>query len=400
MKLLKSQKTIYIEEKLRKIPIIDEYDVIVCGGGIAGISAALAARRQGAKILLIEKSFMLGGLATAGLVTIYLPLCDGMGTQVSFSIAEELLKLSIKYGKEFSRIGGIDIEAWLSDTVDEEIKERRKKSRYQVQFNHNIFAILCECLLLEEGVKILYGTSLCDAITNDGKIETIICENKSGRFALKAKSFIDATGDADLCVYAEEETDVYQRGNILASWYYEHNQEELRLRMLGYAEVIDGTADSLQKGKKRYLGLDGEEISDFVCDGITKERSMATIPTLPQLRMTRKLVGSYSLDTFDERKTFSDSVGMFSNWKKCGPIYELPFSCLHGNKVKNLLVCGRCISVSQEMWDVTRTIPVCAVSGEAVGVAATMSDDVHKIDIRLVQEKLLKNGVKLHIEDI
>ena len=70
------------------------YDVAVCGGGIAGISAALAAAREGKKVILFEKQFMLGGLGTAGLVTIYLPLCDGYGHQVSFGIAEELLKLS------------------------------------------------------------------------------------------------------------------------------------------------------------------------------------------------------------------------------------------------------------------------------------------------------------------
>lgn len=66
-----------------------ECDVLVAGGGVAGIAAALAAARGGAKVILLEKAFMLGGLATAGLVTIYLPLCDGMGRQVSFGLAEE-----------------------------------------------------------------------------------------------------------------------------------------------------------------------------------------------------------------------------------------------------------------------------------------------------------------------
>lgn len=76
------------------------YDIAVCGGGFAGISAALAAAREGKKVVLFEKQYMLGGLGTSGLVTIYLPLCDGVGHQVSFGIAEELLKLSVKYGAE------------------------------------------------------------------------------------------------------------------------------------------------------------------------------------------------------------------------------------------------------------------------------------------------------------
>ena len=58
-----------------------EYDVAVCGGGVAGISAALAAAREGKRVVLFEKEYMLGGLGTAGLVTVYLPLCDGLGKQ-------------------------------------------------------------------------------------------------------------------------------------------------------------------------------------------------------------------------------------------------------------------------------------------------------------------------------
>ena len=67
----------------------NEYDIAVCGGGFAGISAALAAARHGKRVVLFEKEYMLGGLGTAGLITIYLPLCDGYGHQVSFGIAED-----------------------------------------------------------------------------------------------------------------------------------------------------------------------------------------------------------------------------------------------------------------------------------------------------------------------
>lgn len=75
----------YLEESI-KTKIEAEYDVAVCGGGIAGIAAALAAARKGAKTVLFERNYMLGGLGTAGIVTIYLPLCDGYGHQVSFGL--------------------------------------------------------------------------------------------------------------------------------------------------------------------------------------------------------------------------------------------------------------------------------------------------------------------------
>ena len=103
------------------------YDIAVCGGGIAGISAALAAAREGKKVILFEKEYMLGGLGTAGLVTIYLPLCDGMGHQVSFGIAEELLRLSIKYGAEAKYP-----ENWLDGIGTKTENDKR----FQVRYNY------------------------------------------------------------------------------------------------------------------------------------------------------------------------------------------------------------------------------------------------------------------------
>lgn len=407
-----NKKREYINEAL-KTPISGEYDVVVCGGGVAGIASALASARAGAKTVLLEKSYVLGGLATAGLVTIYLPLCDGNGRQVSFSIAEELLKLSISHGAEFSKLQALDIDAWLTDSVNDEIMTRRQRSRYQVQFNHNVFTILCEELLLKEGVKILYGTSICQAVTGEDKIEYVICENKNGRFALSGKAFIDSTGDADLCVFSGEKTDVYQRGNVLASWYYEHTGDELALKMLGYCEDPNAPIDEQNSADNRYIGLDSQEISIFLEKGrrnilssfleggeITKEHSLATIPTLPQFRMTRKLVADYEIDESDDGKEFADSVGLFSNWKQRGPVYEMPLASLRGVKNKNLFVSGRCISVSQRTWDVTRVIPVCAVSGEASGVAAALVASDGKVDVKKLQSILLKNGVKLHKNSI
>ena len=99
-------------------------------------------------------------------------------------------------------------------------------------------------------------------------------------------------------------------------------------------------------------------------------------------------------------KTFEDSIGMTGDWRKKGPIYEIPFGCLYGNDIKNLVTCGRNISVTDDMWDITRVIPVCAVTGEAAGVAAAISDDFANINKEEFFEILRNNGVKLHITDI
>lgn len=193
----------YITEPERKLEIKGEYDVAVAGGGIAGIAAALAAARSGAKTLLIEREFTLGGLATLGLVTIYLPLCDGRGRQVSFGIAEELLRLSIQHGAEANYP-----EIWLDEHTTE---ERAKGQRFEVQYDANVFAILCEQMLTQEGVEILYGTSVSNTTVSEGRINALVLENKSGRYAVSVKSVVDATGDADVCVLADENTALFSK---------------------------------------------------------------------------------------------------------------------------------------------------------------------------------------------
>ena len=108
--------------------------------------------------------------------------------------------------------------------------------------------------------------------------------------------------------------------------------------------------------------------------------------------MTRRIVGAYTQDISEEQATYPDTVGIYPNWKKSGPVYELPLSALYGNEVKNLITAGRCISTTDEMWDVTRVIPVCAVSGEAAGAAAAMSSDFANIDIAKLQGYLVSRG--------
>ena len=107
-------------------------DVVVAGGGIAGCAAALAAARNGARVLLIEKQTLLGGLATAGLITYYLPLCDGEGTQMSYGIAEEFLHLSVLHHPEK------DIpDCWRKNAaaLDPALADGRHKYRYETRFS-------------------------------------------------------------------------------------------------------------------------------------------------------------------------------------------------------------------------------------------------------------------------
>ena len=390
---------------------VTEYcDVLVCGGGFAGISAALAAARQGKKVILLEKQFMLGGLGTSGLVTIYLPLCDGVGKQVSFGIAEELLRLSISMGAE-DRYP----ENWLDS--DDISKRTDKDKRFEVQYNPQLFAILAEQLLSKTGVTVLYGSYAVGVSKQEDKIDAVIIENKSGRQALAAKTVVDATGDCDIAYFAGAPTENFKQGNVLAAWYYSMGQKGYKLNMVGIADIPDDQKNDKNTVKllvsKRFSGLDGKELSEMTqlshsstLNDIIRHRKTdntvipTSIATIPQIRMSRKIVGEYTLHDTEQHKFFADSIGLVSDWRKRGPVYEVPFSTLFSSKVKNLITAGRCTSVTDSMWDIMRVIPCCAVTGEAAGTAAAICDDFTKIDITEYQSILKKNGVVLHEKDL
>ena len=125
-----------------------------------------------------------------------------------------------------------------------------------------------------------------------------------------------------------------------------------------------------------------------------------TIATIPQIRMTRKIVGEYELSDKEMHKRFDDSIGMVSDWKKRGPVYEVPYRTLYSRKVKNLICAGRCTSVNETMWDIMRVIPCCAVTGQAAGTAAAITNDFPSLDVNVLQEKLKADGAVLHLTDL
>lgn len=400
-----------IQENLQT-PVTKTCDVLVCGGGFAGISAALSAARMGRKTVLLEREYLLGGLGTAGLISIYLPLCDGLGRQVCFGIVDELFRLSYSMGWEAKYP-----DNWL-DSDDPALRNENTK-RLQVRYNPNLFALLVEKLLLDAGVEILYGTYAVGAAREVDKVSAVIVENKSGRQAICAASFVDATGDCDIAHFAKAPTTNFKQGNILAAWYYFLGQAGYDLKILGNSDIPD--EEKLQPGAKvvkklvpqRFTGLDGAELSQMMqlshramLNDIIEKRKAdpqivpTALATIPQIRMTRRIVGEYELREAQRHTYLADSIGLVSNWRKRGPVYEVPFGTLYNKEIKNLIVAGRCTSVDEPMWDIMRVIPCCAVTGQAAGTAAAMTDDFAALDVTALQEELKKQGVKLHEEDL
>lgn len=388
----------YIEETL-KTPIKKECDVFVAGGGFAGVSAALAAARMGKRVILCEKTYMLGGLGTAGLVIIFLPLCDGLGNQLSYGISEELIRLSVKYGAESEYQ-----KAWFENGS----REERKKTRFYVRFNPAELAISTEQLLLENGVEIMYGSMICGAYSENGVVKNAIIENKSGRSAIFARSFVDATGDLDLGVMLGLPYKTYDK-NILAAWHYALENGRGTLKIMGASD----SRDEKKLVKRLFGGYDADELSEmtylthkFILDKVIEEKAKnsdytpVTIPTIPQVRMTRRLLGAYTMDEEEVGKSFIDSIGMVGDWRKSGPRFEIPFRTLYCDKMKNYITAGRSISVSESMWDITRVIGPCCITGEAAGTAAALTDDFSSLSVEALQKEIRKNGGRCHFSEI
>ena len=402
-------------EPARELTVTEETDVLVAGGGIAGVAAAMAAARNGAKVTLVEREYLLGGLATLGLIAIYLPLDDGLGNQVIHGIGEELFRLSIRHGCE-----GPYPKAWLENGSAEE----RKKMRFITQFNPHIFALDMEKTLKELGVTVLYGTLITSVVKNGNSIAGVVIENKSGRSVITCKTVVDCTGDADVAFQAGAETALHEGGNGIASWYYYFTEGKVRLKMFGLADVPPSKTPPTEKRgdnpygnvtvtsltQTRFSGVDGAELSRAVQEAHAKmfddilanrekqaDYAPVTVSTIPLVRMSRRIAGEYTMDESENRKGFEDSIGLTGDWRKPGPCFELPFRTLYSSKVPNLICAGRNISVTDSLWDVTRVIPPCAVTGQAAGTAAAMTDDFSKLDVKELQSVLEKANVKLHI---
>lgn len=376
-------------------PLIDTYDTVVVGGGVAGVAAALAAARHGSRVLLIEKQTVLGGLATAGHIIIYLPLCDGLGNKVIGGISEELLWESIRYGK-----GTLD-PAWHSRPMHADTDKR-----YETVFNAGEFAFRLEELLEEAGVALLYDTVLVNVAKNGKRIDAVIVENKSGRQAYGCKAVVDASGDGD--VFARFGADFGEQDNFLAYWsYYADDKKDEKLKIM---TVGSNTGGGLPEGARKYRGTDVTEVTEFLkaSHALGFERIkhgkngevLASFPSMAQFRTTRRLIGAYTMTHGDLFRHQEDSVGCAGDWRKREDVYEIPYRALYTEQIDNLFAAGRNISSEGDTWEVTRVIPVAAATGHAAGIAAAMIAESGKtakeLPIAPLQNALAADGVILH----
>lgn len=393
------------------IPVAGSYDVIVAGGGVAGVAAALAASRAGKKALLLEKSVNLGGLATTGLINFYVPMCDGNGHKVITGMCEEFLKLSIQYGY---------------DTLDPAWKNGEpgdaSHGRYMTKYSHSIFALTLTELLLDEGVDLLLDSVVSAPVMREHHCDGLIVDGKSGRQFFEAGMVIDATGDADILYRAGVPTvqgkNYFTYVGLAIDVNHCRRAAETGNIADAYYQVSGGNAslygDHQLEGERFYEGTSNRDVTEYIVrnqrlllDSIKGDprfsRDIAMLPYMPQLRTTRRLAGEFTLTTDDMGRSFGDSVGAICDFDNAGKLYEVPLRCLARSDFDNLLTCGRSVSAAGYAWDVTRVIPPAIITGQAAGLAAVHALSENRaaanVEIGALQKALSKSDVPVHISE-
>ena len=207
----------FIEEPARSTPVKAETQVLVIGGGSAGVSAAVAAARQGAEVILVERLGYLGGLATGGMIILLLTLDDGRGRQVVGGLCQEVTeRLDRRGAAQFP-----SQDEWGS--ADEALVRRDQswglvwghgphRVRYSVAYDPEELKFALNGMVEDARVQLLLHTHACEALVAGDRITGVTFQSKAGRFAILADVVIDASGDGDIFVSAGS---AYEKEKVL-----------------------------------------------------------------------------------------------------------------------------------------------------------------------------------------
>lgn len=427
----------------KDIAIRHQADILVVGGGPAGVAAAVAGARQGASVRLIEAHTCLGGMGTAGMVPCFMQFSDGVNFLAGGLGAEILKRLRTADGTVPP--DGMGIRAEVLKRVYDEI-------------------------LKEAGVAFTFHTQLIDVTLENGRVGEAICAAKSGLYAIRAKAFVDATGDGDLSALAGAP---YKKGDdhgrmmpgTLCSLWAGIDWEQVRNSGLGTgnSRIEDAFKDGVFTQEDRHLPgmwrigehLGGGNIGHtFQLDGTDEESltaayvwgrkslleyeryykqylkgfekmDLVATGSLLGVRETRRIIGDYilNIDDFNKRAGFDDEIGRYAypvdihiakpdkeSYEKFhkehyglrlrkGESYGIPYRIITPQGLKNVMVSGRCVSTDRQMQSSIRVMPGCYITGQAAGVAAAMlaesGADSRGIAIRQLQKRLSTLGAYL-----
>jgi hypothetical protein len=426
----------------REIPLRDEIEIFVAGGGPAGAAAAVTAARQGRRVFLAEGQSAFGGMGTLGLVPAFMRFTDG----VHF--------LAGGFGQE------------LYDRLKEKraIADDRPESSVSIQAE--ALKLTYDEMIQDSGAGFAFHTQLIGVEVQHGRIQHAVCAAKSGIFAVKAQVFVDATGDGDLCAWAGapfEKGDPQGRlmpGTLCSlwagvDWDTAISQRPLQEALLeqayrdgvfdtldrhlpgmwkvgehtaggnvGHTFGVDSTDErsltaALLRGRKllsQYERYYKEYLKGF--EGMT----LAATGSLLGVRESRRILGDYvlNLDDFQRRAVFEDEIGRYNypvdlhaatpgaqdfavfqrematyRYGK-GESYGVPYRSLLPRGLENALVAGRCLSTDRPVQGSLRVMPGCYITGQAAGMAAALAVEgntgVRQVSVPALQKRLKAIG--------
>lgn len=398
-------------EIVREVTVHEGFEVIVSGGGVAGTAAAVAAARAGKRVLLIEKNCVLGGLATSGLINLFVPMCNGRGRKIIFGMVDEFVSRAIRHGYDRTPPEWRDGKSPASTT-----------SRYAVWFSPQIFALELAALLEECGVRVMFDTRITEVVMSGGHCRGVVVENVSGAGFYPAQVVIDATGDATVLHRAGVPT--VEGRNFFT--YCAHGISlascEAAVAAGDIARAVawrsGGDADLYGRrhpeGLKFYGGVDGDEVSEYLLKNqLTlleklagedrRSREIVTLPGMAQLRTIRRIAGDYTLTVEDSYRHFDDSVAAICDFDRRDYLFEIPWRTMRHSGFDNLIAAGRVTSAEGYAWDVVRVIPPAILTGQAAGTAAALALDsgrnVDELAVNELQSRLRSGGMLIHFDD-
>ncbi|HVM53314.1 MAG TPA: FAD-dependent oxidoreductase [Acidimicrobiales bacterium] len=406
-----------IVEPARDTPIIGRPDVLVVGGGSAGVAAAVAAARRGADTWLIEGSGTVGGLATFGLINLLLTLDDGAGTQVVAGLCQETVDRLAADGQAVFP----PREQWNSEAADAVATWRRwgliwgapESVRYSVAFDPEAFVDVAYDLLRASGARLRLHTWFATVAMDGDRIAAAIVESKRGREAIVPRVVVDATGDGDVLVAAGAAHEsvaippylwfrvggvtgapdafafrTTAPGRYLVPWGPHADRVDPTdpdaMTRATYA-CRDAARAELERLRRDVPGFEGAWLDDYARTlGITE---------------SRRLVGDHVLVKEDAGVRFPDAVARTGHWTRRDVTFDVPLRAMTTATAANLVVAGRCISTSRYVHQATKEIPAAMATGEAAGAAAVhaagaagSSGDVRRADIEALRADLSAAG--------
>lgn len=448
---LPKNKTIL--ESAKEVNILTEAEVVVIGGGPGGHSAAIAAARNGAKTVLIERYGHLGGMATGGIVIQIPHMSDGTEEQQIAGLCQEWIdRLEVIDGvlvpkREDIGSGDKELVSYWRRFMG---NVRNGRIEYTAWVDPELLKCILNDMVESAGVKLLLHSWGTRAIVEDNAVKGIYFESKSGRQAILANIVIDGTGDGDLLPSAGAEFDgelnprirssnlalVFRLGNCDYQRLCDFRESEPET----YAELTKELAEiagtrllTLPSPRNDVLWVNNW-IPDLNCldvEDLTKleveMRKMMlkghtfmkkNIPTFENsfimdtasqtgTRGSRRLIGEYIFTKadLDAGIKYYDTIAVFPRFGPPGgediekTHIQLPYRCLVPVKVENLLVAGRSFSSDMVVNDMINLIPHCIAMGEAAGTAAALAIkhniSPRNVNIDELQERLIRKGVRL-----